>query len=226
MPTPSDPSSYSDVRAWIRALPALTGATAPAVGELPDRPDILFVDWLARAAAAGVAEPHAAVLSTVDVDGCPDARFLLLKDVTEQGFWFSGDARSPKGRELSSNPCAALTFYWREQGRQVRVRGTVVDGDPAVTARDFRERSVTARAVAASSHQSEILNDTAEYERGVHETAARIADDPGFVSDTWRAWCLVPDSVEFWQADAGRRHLRWSYRREPAGEWRRSVLWP
>jgi pyridoxamine 5'-phosphate oxidase len=156
MPIAPDPSSFPDTRAWIRALPALT-VVDPALPEplpvdaLPDAPQILFLDWLAEAAAAGVPEPHAAALSTVDRGGRPDARFLLLKDVTERGFWFSGDTRSPKGRDLTSNAVAALTFYWRERGRQIRVRGTVVDGGPDMSARDFRERSVTARAVATAS---------------------------------------------------------------------------
>ena len=144
MPTAPDRSSFPDTRAWIRALPALGGATPAPADTLPVSPTALFLDWIEQAVEAGVPEPHAAALSTVDADGNPDARFLLLKDVTEQGFWFSGDARSPKGRDLAANPVAALSFYWREQGRQVRVRGTVVEGDPALSARDFRERSVTA----------------------------------------------------------------------------------
>ena len=225
MPTAPDRSTFPDTRAWIRALPALGGATPAPVDTIPDSPTALFLDWIEQAAEAGVPEPHAAVLSTVDADGNPDARFLLLKDVTEQGFWFSGDTRSPKGRDLAVNPVAALSFYWREQGRQVRVRGTVVEGDPALSARDFRERSVTARAVAAASRQSEVLGDPAEYERAVAAAVTRIEADPDFVSETWRAWCIVPDSVEFWQADAGRRHVRRLYRRE-ADRWIREVLWP
>ncbi|WP_072689529.1 pyridoxine/pyridoxamine 5'-phosphate oxidase [Rhodococcus marinonascens] len=227
MPTAPDPSSYLDTRAWIRALPALSGVTPPLVEVLPDSPSELFLYWITEAGAAGVPEPQAAALSTVDADGCPDARFLLLKDVTERGFWFSGDAHSPKGRDLASNSSAALTFYWREQGRQVRVRGSVEEGGPAVSARDFRERSVTARAVAAASRQSEVLGDPAEYEHAVTAAVARIEAEPDFVSDSWRAWCLVPDSVEFWQADPGRRHRRRLYRRDTGtGGWTAAELWP
>ncbi|MEV0945502.1 pyridoxal 5'-phosphate synthase [Rhodococcus sp. NPDC049939] len=227
MPTSSDPSSYPDTRAWIRALPALEGVTPPRMEAPPGSPYELFLDWITKAVAAGVPEPQAAALSTVDADGRPDARFLLLKDVTERGFWFSGAAHSPKGIELASNSAAALTFYWREQGRQVRVRGSVEEGGTAVSARDFRERSVTARAVAAASRQSEVLGDPAEYERAVAAAVARIEAEPDFVSESWRAWCLVPDSVEFWQADPGRRHQRLLYSRESgAGGWRAAQLWP
>ncbi|AOW91855.1 pyridoxamine 5'-phosphate oxidase [Rhodococcus sp. WMMA185] len=227
MSTEPDPASYPDTRAWIRALPALSGVTLPFAKVLPDTPCELFLQWIREAVAADVPEPQAAALSTVDADGRADSRFLLLKDVSETGFWFSGDAHSPKGRDLASNSSAALTFYWRELGRQVRVRGSVKEGEAAVSARDFRERSVTARAVAAASRQSEVLGDPAEYDRVVAAAVARIEADPDFVSDSWRAWCLVPDSVEFWQADPGRRHQRRLYRRgAETGGWTVAELWP
>ena len=156
----------------------------------------------------------------------PDSRFLILKDVTEGGFWFSGSAASPKGVELKENPRASLAFYWRETGQQVRIRGLVREGDDAIRTRDFVERSVTARAVATASKQSEVLEDSGAYETSVAAAEARIGGDPGFVSKDWRAWCLEPESVEFWQADSGRRHQRWLYRRGSDRAWTRAVLWP
>ncbi len=192
----------------------------------PEKPGELFVDWLRAAVAFGVVEPHVCALSTVDGDGMPDSRFLILKDVTEGGFWFSGSAASPKGVELKENPRASLAFYWRETGQQVRIRGTVREGDDALRRRDFVERSVTARAVATASEQSEVLEDLGAYDTSVAAAEARISDDPGFVSEDWRAWCLEPESVEFWQADSGRRHQRWLYRRGSDRAWTRAVLWP
>ncbi|MGO4203991.1 pyridoxal 5'-phosphate synthase [Rhodococcus sp. TAF43] len=231
-------ASYPDTRSWIRAIPGAS-ATAPATGlpmpgatgaaALPADPVAQFLDWLEEAVVAGVVEPHVATLSTVDEAGAPDARTLLLKDVTEAGWWFSSDRRSPKARQLDADPVAALTFYWREQGRQVRVRGSVVRGDADVSARDFLERSVTARAVAAASRQSEILTDVAEYDAAVRESVAEVEADPSYVEDTWQAWCLVPETVEFWHADPGRRHLRVRYRRSLEVEgvsWARDALWP
>lgn len=200
----------------------------PAEPDLPADPVELFLSWLGEAGAAGVVEPHVATLSTVDESGCPDARTLLLKDVTTRGWWFSSDLRSPKAHQLGARPQAALTFYWREQGRQVRVRGGVERGGVDVSARDFLERSVTARAVAAASRQSEILTDAAEYDDAVRVAAAEVEGDRSFFSATWQAWCLVPATVEFWHADPGRRHLRVRYRRTPAGVagWRTDALWP
>ena len=226
-------TEFHDTRAWIRAIASVTGAAgaldtvtgAAGALEVRDTPTALFLDWLTDAVEAGVVEPHAATLSTVDEAGAPDARFLLLKDVTDRGFWFSGDTRSPKGVELERDPRAALTFYWREAGRQVRVRGMVENGGDGVSARDFLERSVTARAVATVSRQSEVLADPEEYDRRVAAAVDRIDGEPDFVSETWRAWCLVPDTVEFWQADPGRRHLRHRYARAASG-WTVDQLWP
>ncbi|WEX04545.1 pyridoxal 5'-phosphate synthase [Rhodococcus sp. RCBS9] len=218
--------SLPDVRTWIRGIPALTGTPPPAPECFPEKPGELFLDWLRAAVAFGVVEPHVCALSTVDGDGMPDSRFLILKDVTEGGFWFSGSAASPKGVELKENPRASLAFYWRETGQQVRIRGTVREGDDALRRRDFVERSVTARAVATASEQSEVLEDLGAYDTSVAAAEARISDDPGFVSEDWRAWCLEPESVEFWQADSGRRHQRWLYRRGSDRAWTRAVLWP
>jgi len=218
--------SLPDVRAWIRGIPALTGTPPPAPERFPENPGELFLDWLRAAVAFGVVEPHVCALSTVDGDGMPDSRFLILKDVTEGGFWFSGSAASPKGIELKENPRASLAFYWRETGQQVRIRGLVREGDDALRRRDFVERSVTARAVATASKQSEVLEDFDAYDTSVAAAEARIGDDPKFVSNDWRAWCLEPESVEFWQADSGRRHQRWLYRRGSNRAWTRAVLWP
>ncbi len=234
MAVPS-PADFPDTRSWIRAIPGAatspppSGLPMPSDPNLPTDPVALFVSWLREAVAAGVAEPHVATLSTVDPAGDPDARTLLLKDVTERGWWFSSDRRSPKARQLGAHPAAALTFYWREQGRQVRVCGRVERGDADVTARDFRERSITARAVAAASRQSEILADAAEYDAAVRAAESEMEADRSFVSATWQAWCLVPATVEFWHADPGRRHLRVRYRRlrPPEGSgWRSDALWP
>lgn len=218
--------SLPDVRTWIRGIPALTGTPPPAPEHFPEKPGELFLDWLRAAVAFGVVEPHVCALSTVDGDGMPDSRFLILKDVTEGGFWFSGSAASPKGVELKENPRASLAFYWRETGQQVRIRGLVREGDDAIRTRDFVERSVTARAVATASKQSEVLEDYGVYETSVAAAEASIGGDPGFVSKDWRAWCLEPESVEFWQADSGRRHQRWLYRRGSDQAWTRAVLWP
>ncbi len=200
----------------------LPDTAAPAADIAPQQ---IFLDWLERAAAEQIPEPHVGVLSTVD-GGRADARVLLLRDVTEAGWWFSGPAMSPKGTQLHANPTAALTFYWREHGRQVRISGAVHEGSAVTVERDFRGRSTTAQAVAAASKQSSVLGDEAEYQQAVADSIAHLAADPEYVPDQWRAWCLDAEVVEFWQADPGRRHLRWRYRRTEDRTWIQEVLWP
>ncbi|MBJ8344033.1 pyridoxal 5'-phosphate synthase [Antrihabitans sp. YC2-6] len=193
----------------------------PAAGLAPHE---VFLEWLETAASSGIEEAHICVVATA-LAGRPDARVVVLRDVTDSGWWFSGPEFSPKGVALKANPAASMAFYWREHGRQVRVSGAVSAGDSDVAARDFRDRSPTARAVAAASRQSEVLRSDDDYRGAVDRAAARVAADPDHVPEHWRAWCLEPETVEFWQADPGRRHLRWRYRREDAG-WVRDVLWP
>lgn len=133
--------------AWLRAQPSLTGAAPTSTrAEPPEDPLELFVDWLAHAAEAGVPEPHAMTLSTIDADGMPDARTLILKDVGPQGWAFAGPRSSRKGTQLARHPVAALNFWWQPLVRAVRLRGAVESASDAETAADLAARSAAARA--------------------------------------------------------------------------------
>ncbi|MBS1905958.1 MAG: pyridoxamine 5'-phosphate oxidase family protein [Actinobacteria bacterium] len=136
--------------AWLRARPSLTG-TAPALhpASVPDDPLALFLNWITAAAEAEVAEPHAATLATIDADGLPDARTLILKDVDERGWAFAGTRSSAKGQQLAANPLAALNFWWQPVLRAVRVRGRVQEATAAESAADLATRSPSARAGVA-----------------------------------------------------------------------------
>lgn len=140
-------SLSSDTGSWLRAQPALTGV-APSIdlSELPVDPVPLFLDWIRHAASAGVAEPHAATLATVDGDGIPDARTLILKNVDERGWAFAGARSSRKGSQLASTPAGALNFWWQPLVRAVRVRGRVQEAGEAESAADLAARSAAARA--------------------------------------------------------------------------------
>lgn len=131
---------------FLRSLPSLTGHAPALPTVLPDDPVDLFIDWLRRAVAAGVPEPHAATLSTVGEDGVPDGRVLILKDVDERGWAFASTAGSRKGRQLAVHPVAAMTFWWPAQVRSVRVSGRVVEASAAETAADLAARSEAARS--------------------------------------------------------------------------------
>lgn len=133
--------------AWLRSQPSLTGvAPGPDPDPLPARPEDLFERWIRHAVAAGVAEPHAATLATVDVDGLPDARTLILKDAGPEGWAFASLRASAKGSQLAAHPVAALNFWWPDVLRAVRVRGRVIEASAEESAADLAARSESARA--------------------------------------------------------------------------------
>lgn len=136
----------SALREWLRSQASLTG-TPPAfdTDRLPASPVTLFEEWIHQAAAAGVAEPHAATLATVDADGIPDARTLIVKDVDDRGWAFASTRSSTKGGQLADRPAAALAFWWQPVMRAVRVRGQVREADAGDTAADLAARSEAAR---------------------------------------------------------------------------------
>jgi pyridoxamine 5'-phosphate oxidase len=214
------------IRDLLRAIPAVAGPL-PAFdpGAAPDDPVPLFLQWLAAAIDAGVPEPHAMTLSTADQAGRPSSRVLVCRDVDAAGAWYFGTgAASPKARELRANPHAALTFYWPQQGRQIRVRGTVAPAGAEASAADFRVRSAESRAEALTGRQSDVLADPAELETALQEARDRLAATPDLVGD-WTLYALTADEVEFWQADDQRRHTRVRYERAPSA-WIRTRLWP
>ncbi|MUM18765.1 hypothetical protein BI330_01990 [Mycobacterium sp. CBMA 623] len=218
--------SLGEVREFLRSLPVFSGAISEFdVNDVPPEPEALFERWLREAVDAGVPEPHAMTLSTVDAECIPDARTLILKDIDADGWWFSSNARSVKGAQLSVHPRAALSFYWPEVARQVRVRGAVRPGSLDRSAADFRARGPGAKAVSLASHESQPLPDRATCEVAVAEADKRLADNPELVSPDWQVYAVDATSVEFWQADKDRQHARVQYRRHNSG-WQHTLLWP
>ncbi|MFJ4966666.1 pyridoxal 5'-phosphate synthase [Streptomyces sp. NPDC088729] len=215
-----------DVRAWLRGLDVFAGPL-PSFDpeESPDDPVELFVTWLERAVQDGVPEPHAMTLSTVDAEGRPWARVLILKNLDAAGWQFAVHGLSPKGRQLADRPQAALTFHWPRQGRQVRVRGPVTAEPAERSAEDFLARSPGARAEALLGRQSGPVGDLAERDAAMARSLGRVEREPGLVAEEWTLYTLAPVEVEFWQADPGRNHTRLSFARTPTG-WERRLLWP
>jgi len=139
--------SSSPFASWLRAQPSLAGEP-PALDTdaLPDDPVALFVEWIRDAAAHGVAEPHTATLATVDADGMPDSRILIVKDVSTRGWAFAGPRASAKGAQLATSPVAAMNFWWQPIRRAVRLRGAVQEAPLRESEADLAERSAAARA--------------------------------------------------------------------------------
>ncbi len=214
------------IRDILRSMPPFA-ADLPGfdTDAAPGDPLALFGSWLAEAVRVGVAQPHAMVLSTVGVDARPTARTLLLKDVTADGLWFASVGDSPKGRDLVTNPNVALTFYWREQGRQIRVTGEASVGPREVAERDFLARHPNARANVIAGRQSAPMPGEQEARHAVEAARELVAQHPDTVPGDWNAYVVRPQSVEFWQASRERDQVRLRYTRT-AEDWARVVLWP
>jgi pyridoxamine 5'-phosphate oxidase len=167
-------------------------------------------------------------LATADDQGRPSSRVLICKDVDSEGRWyFASGAASVKGRDLAVNPHAALSFWWPQQGRQIRIRGAADPADRQASAADFLARPPASRAEALIGRQSEPLGDLAELDLAFKQALDRVNADPALVSPEWTLYALTADEAEFWQGDLDRRHVRLRYRRADSGSaWARQLLWP
>ncbi|MFB2567477.1 pyridoxal 5'-phosphate synthase [Rhizobium sp. IMFF44] len=210
----------------LRTLKSLAGPFPVFETDLtPDEPRDLFSDWLRDAIEADIKEPHAMVLSTVDEDGVPDARVLILKNLDQRGWHFATTGSGPKGRQIAANPSVSLTFYWPQLGRQVRLRGMAFQAEAHERYADFRARVPGAKAVALTERQSEVLGSSQELDDPLALQHRRLRDEPDLVAANWALFIVMPHEVEFWQGDAERRHHRLRYRRGKAG-WLKERLWP
>jgi len=216
----------TDATELLRSFKVLPGPFPPFnIENTPDDPIVLFLEWLDLAIADNVPEPHAMTLSTVDKDGLPDACILILKNVDEATFHFAMSVASRKGIQLSETPKAAITFHWKEQARQIRIRGTVIDQGDAASARDYLDRPEDSRAAAAVGKQSQTLENPDELAQALAVGQDKIVNDPGFVTPLWRLKAVKADEIEFWQGTATREHERLLYQRRGKG-YDKVRLWP
>jgi pyridoxamine 5'-phosphate oxidase len=219
-------SRDEEIREQLRDLKVFdTERPAFDLEAVPDHPAELFLQWLTEAIDAGVQAPHAMTLGTVDEDGRPTTRVLLLKGLDDGRWQFASSRTSRKGREIAATPWGAATFYWREQSRQVRLRGRILDGGAEAASRDFLGRPVDARVEALGGRQSEVLDDPGDLVAAAEAARRQVEADPELVPEHWALYHLVPDEVEFWQGDPARRHVRLRYR-FAGGAWVQETLWP
>jgi len=187
----------------------------------------LFARWLEDATASEPNDPNAMALATVDADGLPDARMVLLKGFDGQGFVFYTNAESAKGRELAAVPKAALLFHWKSLRRQVRVRGPVENVTDAEADAYFASRPRGSRIGAWASQQSRPLESRFALEKAVAVYTAKFGVGEIPRPAYWRGFRVRPVAIEFWHDRPFRLHDRIRFHRAaPDGEWQRERLYP
>jgi pyridoxamine 5'-phosphate oxidase len=188
-----------------------------------------FEDLFAQAKAIGIPEPTAMTVATVDADGQPSARMVLLKAWDERGFVFYTHLDGRKGRELQAHPKAALLFFWKalgEDGVQVRIEGEVeIVGDAEAEAY-FARRPRDSQLGAWASDQSETLDARDTFERRFEEAKTRFEGRDVPRPPRWGGFRVVPRSIEFWYGAQFRLHERHLYERGADGVWTKRMLYP
>ncbi|QNA90557.1 pyridoxamine 5'-phosphate oxidase [Massilia sp. Dwa41.01b] len=190
-----------------------------------DDPMLQFTRWFEQALRAQVNEPNAMNVATVDADGRPSSRIVLVKQFDERGFTWYTNYDSRKAQELRTNPYAALLFFWSELERQVRIEGRVETTSAEESDKYFHSRPLKSRLSAIASQQSAPIANRAALEQNYEAVAATAGDAPPRPAN-WGGFRLVPERIEFWQGRRSRFHDRIVYLRQEDGSWARQRLQP
>ncbi|MBA5806051.1 pyridoxamine 5'-phosphate oxidase [Rhizobium changzhiense] len=187
----------------------------------------LFAEWLKEAEASEPNDPNAVALATVDEDGLPNVRMVLLKGFDDDGFVFYTNFESQKGREILGQKKAAMCFHWKSLRRQVRLRGPVEIVTDAEADAYFKTRARGSRIGAWASRQSRPLESRFALEKAVAEYTARYAIGEIPRPAHWSGFRIRPTSIEFWKDQKFRLHDRVEFRRpSPEGVWDKVRMYP
>jgi pyridoxamine 5'-phosphate oxidase len=185
-----------------------------------------FQIWFEQAVSAQLPEPNAMTIATINAEGKPSARMVLLKDFDERGFTFFTNYDSNKGQQLSETPWAALVFWWAQLERQVRVEGSVEKVSPQESDEYFSIRPLTSQLGAWASPQSQILASREELEERFDRLKEQYTGKNIPRPPHWGGFRVVPNTIEFWQGRPSRLHDRLRYRLSQEGSWIRERLAP
>ena len=194
-----------------------------------DRTDLdpfaVFEEWFALAHEAEPNDPHAMALATVDDDGLPDVRMVLLNARDARGFCFFTNFESVKGSQLHSHPKAGMLMHWKSLRRQVRVRGPVEVVSAEEADAYWASRARGSQIASSASQQSQPVESREALLERVAEVSAQVGENPVVRPAHWSGFRIVPTSIEFWKDGEFRLHDRLRFERDGNG-WTSTRLYP
>lgn len=193
--------------------------------DLKSNPIDQFEHWMTQVMTSAVADPTAMVLATVDAQGQPNQRIVLLKQVDEQGFTFFTNQKSDKGLEIEVNSKVSLHFPWNAVERQVKVQGKAVKVSSQESDEYFASRPRESQLAACASDQSQVLASRQQLLDNYTLKQKAFADSPVPRPECWGGYRVIPESVEFWQGGEHRLHDRFVYKHR-GGQWHIERLAP
>lgn len=185
-----------------------------------------FNAWLNEAVEHQLLEPNAMTVASVDAEGQPWTRTVLLKICDERGFTFFTNYTGAKGRHFAANPHVAMTFWWNALERQVNVTGTIAKTSREESEAYFHSRPESSQIGAWASEQSEIIAHREQLEKQFADALAKYGQERIPLPPHWGGYCVVPQTIEFWQGRRSRLHDRLRYTRLAEGGWKIERLSP